>query len=36
MKQGVKDASGLYEVERCTYHAGRPGCREAPSAATLM
>ena len=25
--QGVKDASGLYEVERRTYHAARPGFR---------
>src|SRR5207249_1449193 len=27
MKQGVKDASGLYEVERRTCHAARPGFR---------
>jgi quercetin dioxygenase-like cupin family protein len=25
--QGVKDASGLYEVERRAYHATRPGFR---------
>jgi hypothetical protein len=25
--QGVKDASGLYEVERRAYHAARPGFR---------
>ena len=25
--QGVKDASGLYEVERRTYHAARPDFR---------
>ena len=25
--QGVKDASGLYEVERRAYHAVRPGFR---------
>jgi mannose-6-phosphate isomerase-like protein (cupin superfamily) len=25
--QGVKDASGLYEVERRIYHAARPGFR---------
>jgi quercetin dioxygenase-like cupin family protein len=25
--QGVKDASGLYEVERRAYHAERPGFR---------
>src|SRR5215813_9288689 len=26
-KQAVKDASGLYEVERRAYHAARPGFR---------
>jgi quercetin dioxygenase-like cupin family protein len=27
MTKGVKDASGLYEVERRAYHAARPGFR---------
>jgi len=25
--EGVKDSSGLYEVERQAYHAARPGFR---------
>ena len=25
--EGVKDSSGLYEVERRAYHAARPGFR---------
>src|SRR4051812_16573325 len=27
MTKGVKDSSGLYEVERRAYHAARPGFR---------
>jgi hypothetical protein len=27
MTKGVKDPSGLYEVERRAYHAARPGFR---------
>ncbi len=27
MQDAVKDASGLYEVERRAYHAARPGFR---------